>query len=218
LPKSLEENGGVYGTRTRGLRRDRQRRGCGRDWQRFATFWNDWKSLREKHRLLSRFRRAFQAASYTWVTVNSLAGRRVAETFLGSRGCQPSRGFHLDGLQALRGRKVGARPNLKRHPRPGPGASSVRIRADVRRPQLAGRRSAPTDGVHNRAPCNLEQQRRSHRSLLPPGGGPVLPPPSTASLGHCAQRAACGAIRVAVMEAGKTLPGRRGRRAGCRQP
>src|SRR5206468_11569576 len=28
----------------RGLRRDRQGRGCGRDWQQFATRWNDWNS------------------------------------------------------------------------------------------------------------------------------------------------------------------------------
>ena len=55
----------MYGTRTRGLRRDRQRTGCGSEWQLFATVRNAWKSLREKHRLLSRFRRTFQAASYT---------------------------------------------------------------------------------------------------------------------------------------------------------
>ena len=33
--------GGVYGTRTRGLRRDRQQRGCGTRWQDFATLWSE---------------------------------------------------------------------------------------------------------------------------------------------------------------------------------
>jgi len=60
-----EELGGVYGTRTRGLRRDRQRSGCSSDWQLLATVWNNWKSIHGQHRPLARFGRTFQSASYT---------------------------------------------------------------------------------------------------------------------------------------------------------
>src|SRR5258708_4781209 len=120
-------SGGVYGTRTRGLRRDRQRTGCGSEWQLFATVRNAWKSLREKHRLLSRFRRTFQAASYTWVTVDSLGRGHVDEASLGSGDSQSPQSLHLDRLQALRRRKAPARSGLECHPHFGGGASTLRM-------------------------------------------------------------------------------------------
>ena len=127
MPRSLTETGGVYGTRTRGLRRDRQRSGYGRKWQRYATVWNDCKSLGEKHRLLSRSRRAFQAASYTWVTVDSLRRDHVAKASLGSGGCRSPRSLHLDCLQTLRRGKAPARSSLERDPHLRGSASNLRM-------------------------------------------------------------------------------------------
>jgi len=117
----------VYGTRTRGLRRDRQRTPCGSEWQLFATVRNAWKSVGEKHRLLSRFRKTFQAASYTWVTVGSLRRGHVAKASFGPRGCQSPPSLHLDRLQALRRRKAPARSGLECHPHFGGGASRLRM-------------------------------------------------------------------------------------------
>lgn len=117
----------VTGTRTLGLRRDRQRRGCGSGWQLFATVWNDWKSIRMQHRRLAGLGKTFQAASYTWVTVRSLAGRSVAEALLRSRSRQPSPSQHLDRLQALRGRQARTRPSLERYPHPGGFTQGLRL-------------------------------------------------------------------------------------------
>ena len=119
--------GGVYGTRTRGLRRDRQRRGCGREWQLFATVRNAWKSVGDKYRLLSRFRKAFEAASYTWVTVDSLRRGQVAKASFGPGGCQPPRSLFFDCVQTLRRKKAPARSGLECHPHFGGGASNLRM-------------------------------------------------------------------------------------------
>src|SRR5439155_22096004 len=65
LPRSLGETGGVYGTRTRGLRRDRQRRGCGSQWQDFATLWNDWNSAGREFSAHVNVGKGLDAESYT---------------------------------------------------------------------------------------------------------------------------------------------------------